>query len=181
MLSAFGLDESRILSSDPAVASPETVRLQQALVDRIDQAVDGSAEIHEARQQYEAAVQKLGKSSVSVVVSSGNEGELASHLVRAAYQSASPPKDVALHLPADFYDNPLSTAQTTTVGAVRFSGGSSPGVLPDSTPSPNVSLFADGDVALPNGTREHGTSFSAPVVGAALAHEHGLVENLTPR
>lgn len=178
---AFGLDADRIYSSDPTIAGPETVRLQQALVDRIDHALDESVEVRQAQSQYQGAIRHLGQNHVSVVLSSGNEGELAPHLVQAAWQSAPPPQGTALRLPADFYDNPLSVEQTTTVGAVRFSDGRAPRVLSDSSPSRQVSLFADGEVTLPDGARKHGTSYSAPVVGAAMAHQHGLVENLTPR
>lgn len=169
---AFGIDRERLFSDDPKVAGPETRLLQQRLADRIGGAVNSSPEVKEARREYRQAASELRRNNVSVVVSSGNEGQVKGQLLNSAFQGQAPGK-AQLLTGSSFYDNPLSGPGVTTVGAADFTGGR-PEVMADSSPSKNVSVFANGHVQAGSGEREHGTSFSAPVVAAALAKQHGL-------
>lgn len=170
-INAFGIDQERLFSEDPKVAGPETRLLQQRLADRIGGAVNSSPDVKAARREYRQVAAELRRNNVSIVVSSGNEGQVKPQLLDSAFQGAAP-KGAQLLTGTSFYDNPLSGPGVTTVGAADFTKGR-PEVMADSSPSKNVSVFADGHVQAANGEREHGTSFSAPVVAAALAKQHG--------
>lgn len=169
---AFGIDRDRLFSEDPKVAGPETRLLQQRLADRIGGAINSSPDVKTARREYRQAAADLRRNNVSVVVSSGNEGQIKPQLLDSAFQGQAP-KNAQLLTGRSFYDNPLSGPGVTTVGAADFTNGR-PEVMGISSPSQNVSVFADGHVQAGSGEREHGTSFSAPVVAAALAKQHGL-------
>lgn len=171
-IDAFGIDRDRIASDDARVAGPETRLLQQRLADRIGGAVNSSPDVKQARGEFRQALGDLRRQNVSVVVSSGNQGQVKQDLLGSAFQGAAP-KGAQLLTGRSFYDNPLSGPGVTTVGAAGFANGKAE-VMADSSPSKNVSVFADGNVRAADGKTEHGTSFSAPVVAAALAKQHGM-------
>lgn len=177
-IGALGVDREQVYSEDPKVAGLAAQRLQQGLIDRISTTLDQSRQVEEARSEYGQAVEAINNQNVSVVVSSGNEGEVPDLLVNSAH-GGQVPQGAKLSVPASFYDNPLSRPNVATVGAVEFDGDKA-AVLPDSSPSKNVSVFANGNVLTPEGP-EHGTSFSAPVVAATLARQHGIVPMSTQR
>ena len=180
---AAGIDDAVLNGSqgnDKAAA--ERAKLNQSLIDHVNQAVDGNQDIKGAKSKYDNAVSSLSANKVSVVVAAGNAGELVDSM---ATQSGVTP-----HLSSDFYNNPLSDKNTITVGAtgnLGDLGGSctSDFLNPDGstkhvdsatpqcfatygTKNANFnSIYADGAIG-----SAVGTSFAAPRVAAAVAQLH---------
>ena len=158
---AFGIDESKLLSSDPKVAGPERAKFQQALIDRVNKDQDNK-DIAAAKKAYDASVAGLEPNKESVVVAGCNAGDL---LAKMKSENGG----LELKTPTNFYDNPLSNSKTITVGATDRGNPKSPSeeVAPYSNPSKNISIYASGDIG-----DEKGTSFASPRVAAAVAELH---------
>jgi hypothetical protein len=131
---------------------------EQWIKDRLAAAVEAPAKapkVLEARAEYDKAVHSFEKNHNSVVVAAENSGDLQ-----------------VTNRPADFYDNVLSSKETTTVGAVDSQNSQ---VESYSNPSKNVSIYARGQS--PHWAKP-GTSYAAPRVAAAMAKAHQLNQQM---
>jgi hypothetical protein len=170
---AKGLDEKKLLSSDPKVYGPERARLQQMLVKEVDGAVDGSNELETAQAGYDAAVKSFEKNHNSVVVAGENDGLLANTLK----SDLASGQKLSIKVDADFYNNPLANADTTVVGAVNDKETARAGY---STRSNLPEIYTRGSLAIDRfGTVSEGTSYAAPRVAAAMAKLHQLNPDLS--
>lgn len=144
-----------LLNPDKKISGPAEQRLKQALAGQMEKAAGGQ-EFKQARAEYEQAVVSFEKNHNSVVVAAENSGDIS----RAGKS-------------ADFYDNILSTPQTTTVGAVSADGKQ---IESYSNPSKNVTIYARGQSPK---AIDPGTSFAAPRAAAALAKAHAMNQQMT--
>lgn len=165
---ALGVDPDKMFSQDPKVSVPERLRLQQGLTDLISKSLDESARLKESQAKYQRAVQNFEKQHNSVVVSAGNEGDVANQLVDIT-------EGQRIRLPQNWQNNVLVTPEVTSVGALKGNRISS-----YSNRDSEVDLYANGDVTLP-GQQEvsEGTSFAAPRVAAGMAALHGKYPQLS--
>ncbi len=147
--------QADLLNPDKKISEPAEQRVKQALAGQMEKA-SGGQEFKQAKAQYDAAVVSFEKNHNSVVVAAENSGDIS----RAGKS-------------ADFYDNILSTPETTTVGAVSADGKQ---IETYSNPSKNVTLYARGQS--PKAT-DPGTSYSAPRAAAALAKAHALNQQMS--
>lgn len=175
LVRAMGVDSAVLFGSDAAAARAERTRLFGGLHDLL-QAADRDPVLQQERAAYESSVQELVERGNSVVVSAGNQGEIAGKLRRITGNSD-------FDLPASSLHNELSTPLTVTVGAtVRFDLGET--VASYSNFSPEVRLHADG-VAYGSGGKDGpdrvGTSFATPRVAAVLADLHRHFPALSQR
>ena len=130
----------------------------QALALRIDEVVDNSESLREAKSEFENLVETAKAQDVHVVLAAGNQGALAT-----AYENAQiPVKD-------DFFASHLAVDSALIVGATTSSGERAN----FSPPRAGVDLAAQGAfvVGRPHGRPEvrDGTSFAAPKVTRVLA------------
>ncbi|MFN8613227.1 MAG: S8 family serine peptidase [Vulcanimicrobiota bacterium] len=157
---AFGLDESKLTHPDPNISGPERNRLQQALIDEVGQTVKDSKSIHQAQEQYQQAVSQFTAGQNSLVVSGGNEGEVAHKLQDGSFGQQ-------LKLPANFLDSPLAQAGVVVVGATEGDHSLKPAAY--SQAHRQNGIYASGTVP---GQPGEGSSFAAPRVAATLAALH---------
>jgi hypothetical protein len=162
---AFGFDPGDLSPSSSKVGEARS-KLQQGLIAQVNRAVDGNAEVQKAKREYDAAVDRLSQSRVSVVVAGENGGTDIQYF--AADGNGNAPR-----IPADYYLNPLSNSRTVTVGAVgslRDAPGAAESIADYNSPVKDDVLA----LGITSDSRPHeGTSFSAPRVAAALAWIHG--------
>ncbi|MBX3172569.1 MAG: S8/S53 family peptidase [Candidatus Eremiobacteraeota bacterium] len=144
-----------LLNPDKRISGPAEQRMKQALAGQMEKAAGGQ-EFKQAKAQYDEAVVSFEKNHNSVVVAAENSGDIS----RTGKS-------------ADFYDNILSTPQTTTVGAVSADGKQ---IESYSNPSKNVKLYARGQS--PRAT-DPGTSYSAPRAAAAMTKAHALNQQMS--
>lgn len=136
------------------------------------QAGANTPEVAEARQKYEQSINSLQAQNNSVVVSAGNDQQIAAEWTREA-------QGIAPVLAPESNRNVLVNSAVTTVGATQWLQGSQglrERVAPYSNLDPETDVYASGAVG--NGVdvnRKHvaGTSYAAPRVAAALATLHG--------
>ena len=171
---AFGLNADKINSADPA----ERAQFNQKLIDFVSQAADANPGEKAEKAQYDQAVDGLEASKVSVVVAAGNDGVLMSEMQQDS-GGATPT------VPTDFYVNPLSNSETTTVGATSYNlqnGNWVENVADYNSPTSGINIYAWGSVGTsqdPNDVHEWGTSFAAPRVSAAEARLHQMFPNMS--
>lgn len=143
-----------LYNPDPKISGPAEQRVKQALAGQMEKA-SGGQEFQQARADYEKAVVSFEKNHNSVVVAAENSGDIS-------------PKGKS----ADFYDNILSTPQTTTVGAVSEDGKQ---IESYSNPSKNVEIYARGQSPKAS---DPGTSYAAPRAAAAMARAHAMNQQM---
>jgi len=131
--------------------------MKQTLAKEVDQALQGDTVVAGAKKNYDQAVVDFEKDHNSVVVAAENSGEIR---MRKGEQIEG------------LYDNVLSNASTTTVGATNAQGTA---VESYSNPSKNVSVYARGQSPI---WSNPGTSFAAPRVAAAMAKAHQLNQKM---
>ena len=131
--------------------------MKQTLAKEVDQALQGDTVVAGAKKTYDQAVVDFEKDHNSVVVAAENSGEIR---MRKGEQIEG------------LYDNVLSSAATTTVGATNAQGTA---VESYSNPSKNVSIYARGQSPI---WSNPGTSFAAPRVAAAMAKAHQLNQKM---
>lgn len=171
VLRAYNIDAGKLASNDPNVAGPERQRLQQALLQAAEQGA-GAPDVQQAQQNYDRSVQQLQGQSNSVVVSAGNQQQIAAQWTREAHGRAPVVGPSTNH-------NVLANSHVTTVGATQWlqgQGGLRERVAPYSNRDPEVDIYASGAVGNgPDVNRMNvdGTSYASPRVGAALATLHG--------
>jgi len=64
---AYGLDEAKLTSKDAAVSGPERLKLQKLLIEKVNTAVDGSADLKTAQKGYDDAVHSFESHNNSVI------------------------------------------------------------------------------------------------------------------
>lgn len=154
---AFGLDEKLLSDADINKSGPERARLQQALLATVQQTVDTSPAIQQARQDYTEAVQRFTSQHNSVVVAGGNSGTPLEMLEKDTEQPT--------RAPAEAFRSALDTTGVVVVGATSGEGSTRPADY--SRVHSNNQIYASGEVV-----GDSGSSFAAPRVGAALAALH---------
>ena len=148
---ANGLDEKKLLSSNPKEYGPERAKLQQLLAEQVDGAIDNSKELKTAQKEYNASVTSFEKNHNSVVVAGENDGQLGNTLKG----DLAPNQKISFKVDNDFYNNPLANSETTVVGAVndketRRAGYSTSSKLPE--------IYIRGSIAIDGyGTVSQGT------------------------
>ena len=168
---AYGLSVDKLMSSNPKISGPERARLAEALAKGLDGAVANSPAVAKAKQDFATSVGRFEAGRNSVVISSGNEGDYAKQIGDDTH-GYQPTK-----LPKSFNTNFLNTPAATMVGATRWSQGASGPVERQaeySNVNSGVDIYASGSLST-NGDQkaeEHGTSFAAPRVAAAMAALH---------
>lgn len=176
--SAYGLDVKKMMSSDPKVSGPERARLQEALANGINGSLKASPEVRKAKQDFATAVGRFEAGHNSVVISSGNEGDIAGLMARDSHGHR------ARNMPANFDTNFLDTPAATMVGATRWTNGGGTlkeGVAQYSSRQSGVDIYASGSLSLSNNQKKDvtGTSFAAPRVAATMAELHRRNPNLS--
>jgi hypothetical protein len=171
MASAYGLSVDKLTSTDPKISGPERARLQSALMNGVNGALEGSPEVGKAKREYATSVGRFESNRNSVVVASGNEGEILEAFRKDA--SGNSPQNV----PKNFNSNYLDTPEATMVGATRWNNGSKglqEQIAGYSNVNSGVDVFASGSLSLENDQKAdvHGTSFAAPRVAATMATLH---------
>jgi len=164
---------------DPNTNGPERAKLQQGLIDLAEASSD-HPQLKQAKQRYRKDVQALGAQHNSVVVSSGNQEQVADKLAQDA-NGIRPRIDPSKNV------NVLVNSEVTTVGATRWwskDGQLSEHLAGYSNRSSEVDLYASGSVPSrnrPDGPPDKGTSFAAPRVTAAMAAKHRAHPHLNSR
>ncbi|MFP2927331.1 S8 family serine peptidase [Pyxidicoccus sp. 3LG] len=129
----------------------------QALADKVDSVLDGSAAFKQARADHAQVVEQLGQKGIVVVVAAGNEGEYVKRMEKAGFETDADFPDSAL-----FHESPTLIVVGASTGKERMAKFS--------TPSNYVSVAADGTkVEVASGRKADGTSFAAPQVSALIA------------
>lgn len=178
LATAYGLDYSRLSSSDPKVSGQERSRLQQAIMNGVESGFTGSPEVAKATKDFATAVGRFESGHNSVVIAAGYSGNVLSKLEKDA--NGCPPGKV----PADFDNSFLDTPEATLVGAThwRSSGGQLTESVADfSGNNSGNDLYASGSVGLkqPKSAETFGTSFAAPRVAATMATLHRQNPNMS--
>ena len=170
---AFGLSSEKLSSQDPKVSGPERAKLHQGMTDLISQRLDSSKPLQLSRQNYDKSVRDFESHNNSVVVSAGNEGDVAASLKQDAGGHG-------IRVPKDFEDNILVNSQVTAVGALEGEGKASK-VAAYSSRIAEVDVYAKGTITDPLSPDRptQGTSFAAPRVAAAMATLHGKNPTMT--
>ena len=167
---AYSLDLSKLQSTDPKVAGPERLKLQQHLVRHVDQSFEKSPLVQGAKKRWKEAVNKFESGNNSVVISAGNSGKEGDTLVKDAHGSR-------VRVPRDFEKNVLEIPEVTSVGATRWfktKDGLKEFKAKYSSRGTEVDLYASGSVDTDNDGKADtfGTSFAAPRVAATMAWLH---------
>lgn len=157
LATAFDLDSTLLLNPDPKVHGPERHKLQQNLIDHTSKLFDGSETLSTARSEWASAVTKFESKNNSVVMSSGNFGEL-----EQGFQVRNP--GYSLDFPEDFKANIVDTPGVTLVGASNDK--KTPAAYSGFTRTSQV--YANGNIGPVDGT-----SFAAPKVAGAVSWAHG--------
>lgn len=173
MATAFGLDVNKLNSSDRSVSAPEVAKLQQALADRVGKTHDNSKLLAQAKSDFHRAVVNYESGHNSVVISAGNQAEVAKKL-------EGDTGGRKLRLPDDFDRNVLDNADVTSVGATRWfeKDGQLKEVRANySAKGSEVDIWASGSLTAPGQQKSQrastfGTSFSGPKVAATMAQLH---------
>lgn len=168
VLRAYGIDQTKIQSSDPNVSGPERQRLQQSLLDAA-QAGRQSPEVEAARATYGQAVRNLEANNNSVVVSAGNQEQV---LDRFAADAGGRRVQAA----ANSNHNVLVNSDVTAAGATRWFNSGQERLAGYSNRDPEVDIYASGSVGTgvnQNAANNWGTSYAAPRVAAMMASLHG--------
>lgn len=129
---------------------------RQALVNKLENLFDSSAEVKQSQQAYRRTLDQLTKRNIVVVVAAGNEGELQSQL-REQQVTTSP----------TFFHNLFASKGTTiTVGAVDAQHR----LWEESNPGADVLARGVGvPITIGQRTSSHdGTSFAAPQVARVI-------------
>ena len=171
IISAYGLDASKLANPDPKISGPERTRLQEALLASAE-AGARHPEVQSAQQNYDRAVAQIQGQHNSVVVSAGNQQQVLDRMAQEAGGHRPQAGPNSNH-------NVLANSQVVTVGATRWwhtAQGLRERPAAYSNRDPEVDVYASGSVG--NGPDQQrmnvaGTSFSSPQVGAALATLHG--------
>ncbi|MFN8611613.1 MAG: S8/S53 family peptidase [Vulcanimicrobiota bacterium] len=158
---AYGLDAQKLNSPDANVRQQEQQRLQQALIERLQETVHKSASIQQAEGDYGRAVERFVASRNSLVVAGGNDGEV---LEQMAEESGGRMPRVS----PSAWDSPLITSQVVAVGGTASETASQPAAY--SRSHRQNQLYATGGV--PGSLFEKGSSFAAPRVAALMAELH---------
>jgi hypothetical protein len=144
----------------------EEKEIIQALVNKVDEVFEGSEEIAQAKERYDALSQQLEDKGILHVVTAGNTGD-----ELAAWDA------MGITYDEDFTNSVLFNEHTIVVAA--STGGSPDGIADFSTPSDFVTLAIDGtDIPVVNGT-SNGTSFAAPQVSALISEMRRINPDLT--
>lgn len=168
---ANGLDEAKLLSKDPKVYGPERAKLQEALINQVQDTVNGSKEVKKAQSDYDTAVKAFESRNNSVVVAGENDGNLV-----GTFRKDLGGHKAGLTVNKNFFDNPLANDQTTIVGALNDQGTKASYSTRSSLPE----IYANGRVDTDQwGSYTEGTSFSAPRVAALMARIHEKNPHLT--
>lgn len=176
---AYDLSIAKLTSSDPKISGPERARLQAALAGNISGSLAKDAEVTKAEKTFATAVGRFESQKNSVVISSGNEGDIQEQMQKDAhgYQAKG--------LPKDFETNYLDTPNATMVGATRWfktSAGPQERVAAYSNVNSGVDIYASGSLDLKKdgkGADTFGTSFAAPRVAAMMASLHKANPNMS--
>ncbi len=148
----FGLDEQALASS-----KQERHRLQQALVNTVDQAWREDSRLPQLSSKFRRAVAEFESKQNSVVIAAGNEG-----LIRPGMELET---GLALNVPEDFEQNVLECTQVTNVGAtIVLDGVEQPARY--TSQDPGIDLYANGDKQLL-------VEFDDVRVAAVMADLHG--------
>ena len=172
LASAYGVDLSKLTSSDKKVAGPERAKLQSALANGISSSLGSDSEVGQAKRAFATSVGRFEANKNSVVISSGNEGDYQEQMQKDAHGVA------AKGMPKDFETNHLDTPEATMVGATRWfnsKGGPQERIAAYSNVNSGVDIYATGSLDLKKdgkGADTFGTSFSAPKVASMMASLH---------
>ena len=170
---AYGLDMAKLKSQNPKVSGPERLKLQEAIIGSVDSSISESPQVRAAKNLFTTEVNRFESNRNSVVISSGNEGDVIVAFKKDA--SGLTPRN----LPKNFDTNVLDTPQATMVGATRWfdnGNGLTEKVADYSSVQSGVDIFASGSVAtkVSGQADTFGTSFAAPRVAATMATLHKL-------
>ncbi len=168
VMGAYGIDQSKLNSTDSKVSGPERLRLQQGLLDAAQRG-GKTDEVQQAKKEYGQAVRAVESRNNSVVVSAGNQEQVLDQLAADAGGRR-------VKAEANSNHNVLVNSDVTTVGATRWNTKGQERLAEYSTRDPEVDIYASGSVG--NGENQNrantmGTSFSAPRVAAMMASLHG--------
>ena len=171
----FGLEKDRLLSETQEEANLERQKLQQSLIDSVDNAWRNDPRINQGRVKFQKAVEELELNHNSVVIAAGNEG-----LVKPGFEFET---GLAVSVPQDFEENVLECPDVTAVGAtIILDGREAPARY--SSEWLGVDVYTSGDTQPGQEFDErqglgHGSSLAAPRVGAVMARLHGDNTELT--
>ncbi len=84
VMSALGVTPQNLRHPDPKISGPERARLQQGLID-LAESSSSHPELKQAKSEYLKAVKALESQKNSVVVSSGNQEQVANGLAKDAH------------------------------------------------------------------------------------------------
>lgn len=149
MALALGIPKEQIEAEDPTVFGPLLDEVLQKLAERSAQ-VDQASAYLQAKENYDTATMLLVGQGNSVVVASGNEGDVAE-------------TTTGFLLSGTFPVNDLGNRHTVVVGALDKEG-----LAEYSCSYPSVRFHAQGSL-----DDHKGTSFASPRLGAVLAQLHG--------
>jgi len=155
LATGFGIKADDLRSSDPEVSGPARQKLQQALVNHLAEA-NKETRVEKARTRYLEAEDLYTSRYNSVVVASGNSGDLGQD-----FSADNGGREVTW--PDNFFRSDLAGPHATIVGATDFKNGQ-PQVT-DYTSGPEIDLYAHGRSPF----LSPGTSFAAPRVAAVMA------------
>lgn len=165
---ALGIDPAKLRSSNPAIAGPERLRLQQGILDATQTATN-SPEVKQAQTTYGQAVRNIEANNNSVGVAAGNHNEALDYWAKFAHGNRVTTAPSAV-------ENILINSDVTTVGATSWPSPTREVLAPYSERSREVDVYASGAVGNGenvNRMKSPGTSFASPRVMAAMATIHG--------
>ena len=163
---AFGVEPAK-LAQESKEGHEQWSKLEQGVVDQVNQARDGNTDLKQAKSDYDQASARLARKNVSIAVAGENGGRDMARFAQLGNGTA--PK-----IPADYYQNPLSNSSSLTVGAtgsLQSAPGAKEAIAPYNSPVKD-SVLADGRIGF-GGQAQQGTSFATPRVAATLAQLHG--------
>jgi hypothetical protein len=173
LAAAYGLSVDKLTSSDPKIAGPERARLQSSLMNGINGALETDPKVAKARTQYSTAVHRFEANRNSVVIASGNEGDVLPEMRKNAHGYE------AKNVPANFATNYLAVPEATVVGATRWTKGQKgpqEHLATYSNENSGVDIHASGSLSTDGDQTAdaQGTSFASPRVAATMATLHRL-------
>lgn len=163
------IDLSKLLAGSAEESDSEKNRLQQSIIDRVDQSWAQEPRIERLQQEFARAVSGLESAHNSVVIAAGNEG-----LIKPGFEYET---GLEVQVPEDFEQNVLHGPDTTSVGATIVLDGVE-ATARYSSLWPGVDLHASGDRQLAmefdpsQGLKNAGSSLAAPRVGALMSRIH---------
>lgn len=159
--SALGQNLSKAL--DVKFEEPEQwgKQLRQKLINHVDQVVDNSPLVAEARQEHVELLDKLRERGVLVVTSAGNNHDEMTALEEQGFS-----------VPEDFDDDITAVGHKFVVGAINFGDKNDPSddkLAEFSSQYEEVNAWAQGVQVQTDAGLKNGTSFAAPILTSAAA------------